>query len=101
VQGKNRHVLLFPEGGRYTDNTIHHFFAGFAMLAAETGRPVVPVLLYNVNKVFPPKSFLIHPNPITIIIGKPFIFTENETEEQFITRVRDWFVEQLAQQQHT
>lgn len=95
IKDKKRHVLIFPEGGRYTDNTIHHFFAGFAMLATDTGRPVVPVAMLNVNKAYPPYSFLVHPYPIKIVIGKPFFIQKDESEEQFIKRVHAWFVEQM------
>ena len=46
------HVMIFPEGGRYTDGTIHEFFGGFVILAKKTGRPVVPVCIVGANKVY-------------------------------------------------
>lgn len=97
IKGKNRHVILFPEGGRHTDGKIHNFFYGFAFLAKELGRPVVPIFMKNVNKAYPPGSFWLHQYPITIIIGKPFMYQQGESEEEFVQRVRAWFVEQAAE----
>ena len=95
IKDQPRHVLLFPEGGRYTDDRIHSFFYGFAMLAKETKRPVVPVLLVNVNRVYPPRCFLIHQYPIHILIGEPFFMKIDETEEEFVERVHAWFVTKM------
>lgn len=97
VNGQVRHTLMFPEGGRYVDGNIHDFFLGFAILAKKTGQPVVPVMMYNLGKIYPPKSILMRPHPIRVVIGKPFFYQDPETLEQFSQRVRQWFIEQQAQ----
>ena len=98
IKGQQRHVMLFPEGGRYTDDRVHSFFYGFAMLAKETKRPVIPVFLINVHRVYPPRSFLIHQYPIHILVGEPFFMKSDETEEQFVDRVYAWFVSKMKSQ---
>lgn len=97
IKGQNRHVMLFPEGGRFNDGRIHNFFYGFAILAKETGRPVVPVMMKNVGKAYPPGSLIFRMYPITLIIGKPFFFGPKETEEEFLQRVHTWFMEQSSE----
>lgn len=94
VEGKNSHVMIFPEGGRYTDGKVHNFFYGFAVLAKKLHRPVVPVCMHNLGKVYPPYSFFVYNYPIKVIIGEPMHFKENETEEQFLQRVHAWFLAQ-------
>jgi len=94
VQGQNRHVMIFPEGGRFTDGKVHTFFYGFALLAKKLDRPVVPVFLQNVGKAYPPGSFWIYPQPIYVTIGPAMHFEEDETEDQFLQRVHAWFLEQ-------
>lgn len=96
VSNNGRHIVLFPEGGRYIDGSIHRFFLGFALLAQATKRPVVPVLIVNLNKAYPPGSFLLKSYPVTLEIGNAFYMQEGETPEQFTERVRDWFVKQMA-----
>lgn len=94
MNGYQMHAVIFPEGTRYTDGEVHHFFAGFAMLAKKSGRPVVPIRIFGLHKVYPPETFLIHYHPVTVVVGEPMIMQESETEEQFRDRVHQWFVEQ-------
>lgn len=94
VNGKPRHLIIFPEGERFHDNEIHHFYGGFVMLAKKMGRSVVPVRIFNANKVYPVGSFWVRWHPITVVIGKPFVFQEDDTEERFKDRVHQWFVDQ-------
>lgn len=95
IQEQQRHAIIFPEGGRYIgDNGVREFFSGFAMLAQRTNRPVVPVMIFDAYKVYPPESFLIYWHPIRVVVGKPFVFQQDETIEAFKDRVQQWFVEQ-------
>jgi 1-acyl-sn-glycerol-3-phosphate acyltransferase len=91
VKGKDRHLLIFPEGGRILDDHVRDFFYGFAVIAKEVQRPVVPVMMINVNLVYPPGSFLVHYYPIKIIIGKPFFIEKDESLDDFVKRVHAWF----------
>ncbi len=97
ISGKKRHVMIFPEGSRFSDDEVHEFFGGFVILAKKTGRPVIPIRIFNANKVYPPNSFLVHWHQITVVIGKPFIYQEGEKGEIFKQRVYSWFVEQTEE----
>lgn len=92
---RSNHCMIFPEGGRYTDGKVHDFYSGFAILAKKLGRPVVPVYMHNVNKVYPPGVFLIHHYPIKVIVGKPFVLEDGENEQAFKDRVYAWFSKQV------
>ncbi len=98
IKTKPWDLIIFPEGGRYTDNKVHEFFAGFALIAQKTGRPVVPIKIIGVNKVYPPFTFWIYYHPITVIIGTPMIIEEHETIEQFHKRVYTWFLQEHKEQ---
>jgi 1-acyl-sn-glycerol-3-phosphate acyltransferase len=87
-------LMIFPEGGRYTDGTVHTFFKGFAIIAKRTNRPVVPVYLRNTGKACPPKSLWIHDIPVEVVVGPPFSYYENEDDDAFLNRVHEWFVQQ-------
>jgi 1-acyl-sn-glycerol-3-phosphate acyltransferase len=90
----NKHAIIFPEGGRYLDGKVHPFYGGFVILAKKTGRPVVPVYIRNVQKVYPPDNFWIYWYPIEVIVGQPFHYQETDTDEEFKQKVFDWFVQQ-------
>lgn len=93
LNGKNRHLLIFPEGGRYPAG-LHKFYEGFAIVARKTNKPVVPVYMPNNGKIYPPHSFLIHSYPVVAVVGEPFYVGSDETDSAFVARVRDWFLEE-------
>lgn len=92
----NEHLnlMIFPEGSRFNDGAVHKFFRGFAILAQDSGRPVVPVFIVNAGKVCPPRTFSIHYAPIHVIIGEPFYLREGESDQEFTKRVHMWFEQQ-------
>lgn len=96
---KERSLIIFPEAGRYTDGNIHEFLSGFSLLAKKTSSPVVPVLIKNAQKVYPPGSFYIQYAPITIIIGEPLKMGADETDVAFTQRVHAWFVNHSASEE--
>jgi 1-acyl-sn-glycerol-3-phosphate acyltransferase len=95
VNNHHRNLMIFPEGTRRIDGKIHDFFGGFAIIAKKTGRPVVPVCIIGINRAYPPETFWLELYPVTVIVGKPFLYEQNDTDESFKQRVRDWFVEQM------
>jgi 1-acyl-sn-glycerol-3-phosphate acyltransferase len=94
IKDTQRSVIIFPEGGRYSDGKVHDFLWGFAIIARKTGFPVVPILIEGVNKVYPSGSFFLKYHPINVTIGKPYKMDDQETDEAFVQRVRRWFIEQ-------
>jgi 1-acyl-sn-glycerol-3-phosphate acyltransferase len=88
------HVMIFPEGRRYTDDAVHEFYAGFALLAKRTQFPVVPIRIYNAVKVYPPEQFWMYRKPVRLIVGEPMFCGELETEQEFKDRVYAWFLAQ-------
>lgn len=96
VKGQSRNIIIFPEGSRFIDGKVHEFFGGFVILAKKMGRPVVPVCIIGINKAYPPGSFLIYPYRVKVVVGKPFMYQEDDTDASFKKRVHDWFVKQIG-----
>jgi len=94
VNGRRCHIVIFPEGGRYSDGKIHDFFAGFVILAKKMNRPVVPIFIKGVNIAYPRESLWVYYAPINVTIGKPMYKGEDESDEIFHDRVHRWFIEQ-------
>lgn len=92
TKNHDRHLMIFPEGGRYTDGKVHDFYRGFALLARKTGKPVVPVFIKGVNKVYPPDSFIVERHPVTVVVGVPLHIQEEEDDKAFKDRLYAWFV---------
>ena len=88
------HVVLFPEGTRYTDGNIHTFYRGFTVLAEQLRRPVVPVLLHGFHKIIPKGSatFRTLKREVIVHVGPSFNFDPTqETREEFLEKVHNWF----------
>ncbi|MGA9530575.1 MAG: lysophospholipid acyltransferase family protein [Candidatus Babeliales bacterium] len=88
------HLCIFPEGGRYINGKVHSFYGGFAILAKKTGMPVVPIRIFDVQKVYSPGSFYIYSYPVKMVVGEPVYIGSDELEEHFKERVYQWFIKQ-------
>lgn len=64
-------VLIFPEGTRSMDGQLLPFKSGGFMLALRSGRPVVPLAVIGSNQACKPKSLLLNPGRIKVVLGKP------------------------------
>jgi len=78
---KNKIVGLFPEGGCSRDGKLRKFRRGAALLAARTGRPVVPCAILGTYEALPrgakfPQLF----RSLKVKIGKP-IYLLKEFED--------------------
>jgi 1-acyl-sn-glycerol-3-phosphate acyltransferase len=86
--------VIFPEGSRYDDGLVHEFFNGFAFLARETQRSVVPILIENACTVYPRGVFFVNRKPVIVITqGPEFFIGSDETIDAFSMRVKAWFLE--------
>jgi 1-acyl-sn-glycerol-3-phosphate acyltransferase len=95
VQKNGDHIMIFPEGGRFTTGDVKKFYGGFVVLARRLNRPIIPVYIKGVHTVYPPNTWWARWGRIKVIIGKPFILQKNETDNDFKQRIHQWFVDQV------
>ncbi|PWV49044.1 1-acyl-sn-glycerol-3-phosphate acyltransferase [Chitinophaga sp. S165] len=76
------HMLLYPEGTRNkTDDPLKSFYDGAFNLAVETGKPILPAVIFNTRKILPPgKIFYALPHTIDVHFLAP-IRTEGLSPE--------------------
>jgi 1-acyl-sn-glycerol-3-phosphate acyltransferase len=92
IKNKKRHLFIFPEGTRHSDGKIHPFLGGFYILAKTFQRPVIPIAIHGMHKIFPKNRFTIdYSDAVKISIGKPIFFDENESKQDFLDKVNNWF----------
>lgn len=74
---KAGHVLgIFPEGTRAEPGTLLPAERGFALIAKQTGIPVVPLALEGTDRVHPKHAKRLHRAHVTATIGKPVTAAE-------------------------
>lgn len=88
------HIIIFPEGGRHNDGTVHEFWKGFVLLARSSKRPVIPIFMPYNGKIKPPSSFWIRWHELVVVVGPAFMYQEDDTDEIFADRVYTWFVQE-------
>lgn len=81
-------VVIFPEGTRLAPGQVKRYGIGGALLAANTGYPVIPVA-HNAGEYWPPRSFLKWPGTIQVRIG-PKIVPTGKTAQEINALVEEW-----------
>lgn len=83
-----RWVAIFPEGTRVPKGKRRKYGIGAAVLAAETGYPVIPVA-HNAGTFWPRRSVRLYPGVIRVSIG-PVIDPRGKTPEAIRDEVEAW-----------
>ena len=71
-------VLLFPEGTRSINGNLQPARAGIGLVIAKTGAPVLPTRIFGAYEAFPKNARHFQASRITVVIGEPIHFTEEE-----------------------
>lgn len=87
-------IVIFPEGTRIAPGKTGRYHLGGAILAAESGFPVVPVA-HNAGKFWPRREFIKHPGTIQINVG-PAITTTGRKPEEILNDAKQWIEEEVA-----
>ena len=64
-------LVLFPEGGRTDDGTMHPFQSGAAFMAIRAQVPLIPVALIGTYELLPMHTYHLTPRPLKVVIGEP------------------------------
>ena len=83
-------LIVFPEGTRSLDGTIHDFKAGLYHLAkGRPGIPLIPTYLENLNRVLPKGEVIAVPLISSVKMGATVRLLEGEAKPAFLIRARD------------
>jgi len=72
-------ALVFPEGSRTLDGNLQPAEPGLGLVIAKTLAPVVPMRIFGAHEALPRGGGL-RLRPITIVIGKPILFSPADVE---------------------
>ncbi len=81
-------VIVFPEGTRIAAGKTGKYRVGGAILATETGYPIVPVA-HNAGESWPRRGFLKRPGTVEVRIG-PTVITQGRDANEVLAEARDW-----------
>jgi len=83
------HMCIYPEGTRNkTDQPLKSFHDGAFRLSLDTGKSIIPAVIFNTKKVLPAsKAFYLLPHSLHMDFLAPVSPQPGETVESFKTRV--------------
>lgn len=87
-------VMIFPEGTRVAAGQVGRYGLSGALLAIESGRPVIPVA-HNAGAYWPRRGWRKRPGTIRVKIGAP-ISTDGRSARELTEEVRQWIETEVA-----
>lgn len=88
-------IIVFPEGTRVPPLTEKRFGVGGAILAAESGVPILPVA-HNAGHFWRRKAFMKRPGTVQMVIG-PLIETKNRDANDINAQAYAWMQTNMAE----
>ena len=82
-------IGIYPEGTRSPDGRLYKGRTGIARLAIESGAPVIPVAMFDTEKIQPTGTVVPKVMPVKMIFGKPLYFTGDSTDLQLLRQATD------------
>ena len=92
---RGKWLVIFPEGTRTTPGTDTKYKIGGAILAAESGYPVLPIA-HNAGEFWPKHSFIKYPGCITVRVGE-LIETQDKDANTILQQTREWIEQQMQE----
>lgn len=89
-----RWVVVFPEGTRVPPGKKGRYRIGGAVLAEQTGHPIVPVA-HNAGEFWPRRGFIKRPGEIQVTIG-PVITTQGRAAADILKDAETWIEGAMA-----
>lgn len=80
---------IYPEGTRSPDGRLYKGRTGIARLAIESGAPVIPVAMFNTDKIQPTGKVIPNVKRVEMSFGKPMYFEGDPTDLEHLRDVTD------------
>jgi 1-acyl-sn-glycerol-3-phosphate acyltransferase len=89
VLAEGKCLGIYPEGTRSPDGRLYKGRTGIARLAIESGAPIIPVAMFNTEKIQPTGTVVPKVMRVKMIFGEPMYFDGDSTDLQYLREVTD------------
>jgi 1-acyl-sn-glycerol-3-phosphate acyltransferase len=88
---------IYPEGTRSPDGRLYKARTGIARLAIESGAPVVPVAMFDTDKIQPTGQVVPNVKRVGMSFGEPMYFEGDPTDLEHLRDVADTIMKAIGQ----
>jgi 1-acyl-sn-glycerol-3-phosphate acyltransferase len=89
VLAEGKCLGIYPEGTRSPDGRLYKGRSGIARLAIDSGAPVIPVAMFNTEKIQPTGTVVPKVMRVEMIFGEPMYFEGDSTDLLHLRDVTD------------
>lgn len=88
---------IYPEGTRSPDGRLYKGRTGIARLAIESGAPVIPVAMFNTEKIQPTGKVIPNLHRVGMTFGEPMYFDGDSSDLLYLRDVTDQIMAKIQE----
>lgn len=97
VLAEGKCLGIYPEGTRSPDGRLYKGRTGIARLAIESGAYVVPVAMFNTEKIQPTGTVVPKVMRVEMVFGEPMTFSGDSSDLQYLREVTDQIMNRIQE----
>ena len=97
VLSEGKCLGIYPEGTRSPDGRLYKGRTGIARLAIESGAPIVPVAMFNTEKIQPTGQVIPNIQRVGMTFGEPMYIDGDSTDLAYLRVVTDQIMNRLQE----
>jgi 1-acyl-sn-glycerol-3-phosphate acyltransferase len=97
VLSEGKCLGIYPEGTRSPDGRLYKGRTGIARLAIESGAPIIPVAMFNTEKIQPTGKVIPNIERVGMTFGEPMYFDGDSTDLAYLREVTDQIMNRIQE----
>jgi 1-acyl-sn-glycerol-3-phosphate acyltransferase len=97
VLSEGKCLGIYPEGTRSPDGRLYKGRTGIARLAIESGAPIIPVAMFNTEKIQPTGQVIPNIQRVGMTFGEPMYFDGDSTDLAYLRVVTDQIMNRIKE----
>jgi len=95
---KEEHCIgIYPEGTRSPDGRLYKGRTGIARIAIESGAPIIPVAMFNTEKIQPTGKVIPKIMRVKMVFGEPMFFEGDSSDLLYLRDVTDQIMKKIQE----
>ena len=97
VLSEGKCLGIYPEGTRSPDGRLYKGRTGIARLAIESGAPIIPVAMFNTEKIQPTGQVIPNIQRVGMTFGEPMYFDGDSNDLAYLRVVTDQIMNRIQE----